>query len=158
MKVTLAALRSVEHMRPPGYLDEVLSRGVVEVDPEVGEFVDIPHEEYRSLVAKFSPGSPLPVCGPGCQLKRTFGVFGINSEPGCGCDEFAARMDAWGPAECWTRLEEIVDHLAEQAAKRGLPFVATAARIAVARAIQAAEKEVSNAAPQAAEADPRRPG
>ena len=158
MKVTLAALRSVEHMRPPGYLDEVLSRGVVRVDPEVGEFVDIPHEEYRSLVAKFSPGSPLPVCGPGCQLKRTFGVFGINSEPGCGCDEFAARMDSLGPSWCWQHLEEIVDHLAEQAAKRGLPFIATAARIAVSRAIQAAEKEVSNAAPQAAEADPRRPG
>ena len=97
-------------------------------------------------------------CGPGCQLKRTLEWWGIRDDGSCGCDEFAARMDAWGPAECWTRLEEIVDHLAEQAAKRGLPFVATAARIAVARAIQAAEKEVSNAAPQAAEADPRRPG
>ena len=154
MKVTLAALRSVEHMRPPGYLDEVLSRGVVRVDPEVGEFVDIPHEEYRSLVAKFSPGSPLPVCGPGCQLKRTFGVFGINSEPGCGCDEFADRMDAWGPAECWARLEEIVARLAEQAANRGLPFLATAARIAVARAITAAEKEVASATQASPQAGP----
>jgi hypothetical protein len=75
-------------------------------------------------------------CGPGCQLRRTFAWFGIRDDGSCGCDAFAAKMDAWGPA-CWDHIEEIVDHLREAAAKRGLPFLATAARIAVARAIQA---------------------
>jgi len=97
-------------------------------------------------------GGQLEACGPGCQLKRTLAWWGIRDNGTCGCDEFAARMDAWGPAECWARLEEIVAHLADAAAKRGLPFLATAARIAVARAITAAEKEVANgkeASPQA---------
>jgi hypothetical protein len=75
-------------------------------------------------------------CGPGCQLRRTFAWFGLKDDGSCGCDEFAAKMDAWGPA-CWQHMEEIVDHLREAAAKRGLPFLATAARIAVARAIEA---------------------
>jgi hypothetical protein len=81
--------------------------------------------------------APAPThCGPGCQLRRTFAWFGIRDDGSCGCAEFAAKMDAWGPA-CWQHMEEIVDHLREAAAKRGLPFIATAARIAVARAIQA---------------------
>ncbi len=76
------------------------------------------------------------ICGPGCQLRRTFAWFGLKDDGSCGCAEFAAKMDAWGPA-CWQHMEEIVDHLREAAAKRGLPFIATAARIAVARAIEA---------------------
>ena len=85
MKVTTAALRAVEHMRPAGYFDEVVSHGTIAVDPEAGEYVDIPDQAYRSLLAKFSPGASLPICGPGCQLKRTFGVFGIRDDGGCGC-------------------------------------------------------------------------
>jgi hypothetical protein len=81
--------------------------------------------------------APAPThCGPGCQLRRTFAWFGIRDDGSCGCAEFSAKMDAWGPA-CWQHMEEIVDHLREAAAKRGLPFLATAARIAVARAIEA---------------------
>jgi hypothetical protein len=80
---------------------------------------------------------PAPThCGPGCQLRRTFAWFGIRDDGSCGCDAFAAKMDAWGDS-CWQHMEEIVDHLREAAAKRGLPFLATAARIAVARAIEA---------------------
>ena len=81
--------------------------------------------------------APAPThCGPGCQLRRTFAWFGLKDDGSCGCAEFAAKMDAWGTA-CWQHMEEIVDHLREAAAKRGLPFIATAARIAVARAIEA---------------------
>jgi hypothetical protein len=47
-------------------------------------------------------------------------------------------MDAWGPDECFRRIEEIVSHLREAADKKGLPFIATAARIMVGRAIEAA--------------------
>ena len=85
------------------------------------------------------------VCGPGCQLKRTLELWNIRDDGTCGCKEFAAQMDAWGPAECWRRMEEIVEHLRGAAAKRGFPFLATAARIAVARAIQAAEREATPA-------------
>ena len=93
-----------------------------------------------------------PHCGPGCQLKRSLAWWGIRSDGSCGCDSFAAQMDAWGPDECWRRLEEIVEHLRQAAAKKGLPFIATAARIMVGRAIEAARKETAHATQAAAEA------
>ncbi len=89
--------------------------------------------------------APAPThCGPGCQLRRTFAWFGIRDDGSCGCDAFAAKMDAWGPDQCIRRIEEIVQHLREAAAKRGLPFLATAARIAIGRAVEAARQEMSH--------------
>lgn len=85
-------------------------------------------------------------CGPGCQLTKTFAWFGLRDDGRCGCAEMAAKMDAWGD-ECWQHLEEIVEHLRGAAANRGLPFLATAARIAVARAIEAAARERAAPAP-----------
>jgi len=52
-------------------------------------------------------------------------------------------MDAWGPDECFRRIEEIVEHLRQAAAEKGLPFIATAARMMVARAIEAAMAEAA---------------
>lgn len=83
--------------------------------------------------------NPIP-CGPGCQLKRTLAWWGIRDDGSCGCDSFAAQMDRWGD-DCWAHLEEIVEHLRGAAEKKGLPFLATAARILVARAIDAARRE-----------------
>lgn len=84
---------------------------------------------------------PAPtICGPGCQLRRTLAWF-VRDDGKCGCTEYAAQMDAWGPDECFRRIEEIVEHLRGAAAAKGLPFVATAARILVARAIDAARRE-----------------
>jgi hypothetical protein len=48
-------------------------------------------------------------------------------------------------------MEEIVEHLREAAEKKSLPFIATAARILVARAIEAARKEVAHATAQGEE-------
>jgi hypothetical protein len=91
---------------------------------------------------------PLPTtCGPGCQLRRSLAWWGIRSDGSCGCDSFAAMMDAWGPDECWKRIEEIVSHLRQAAEKKGLPFIATAARIMVGRAIEAARAEAAAATP-----------
>ena len=83
---------------------------------------------------------PEPICGPGCQLRRTLSWWGIRDDGSCGCDSFAAQMDRWGD-DCWAHLEEIVEHLRGAAAAKGLPFLATAARILVARAIDAARRE-----------------
>jgi hypothetical protein len=91
---------------------------------------------------------PLPTtCGPGCQLRRSLAWWGIRDDGSCGCDLFAAKMDAWGPDECFRRIEEIVEHLREAAGKKGLPFLATAARIMVGRAIEAARAEAAAATP-----------
>jgi hypothetical protein len=102
--------------------------------------------KYRNAIRQCR--APLPTtCGPGCQLRRTLAWWGIRDDGSCGCDSFAAQMDAWGPDECWKRIEEIVSHLREAAEKKGLPFIATAARIMVGRAIEAARAEATAATP-----------
>jgi hypothetical protein len=90
---------------------------------------------------------PLPTtCGPGCQLRRSLSWWGIRDDGSCGCTEFSAQMDAWGQG-CWDHIEEIVEHLRGAAEKKGLPFIATAARIMVGRAIEAAKAEAAAATP-----------
>jgi len=150
MLVVVNALRAVEHMRPEGYMDAILGSGVVRNEPGVGKVVDIPDAAYWDLVRTYSPAEfhervSLYACGPGCQLKKSLAWWGIRSDGSCGCDSFAAQMDSWGPDECWRRLEEIVEHLRTAAAEKGFPFIGTAARIMVGRAIEAARKEVAHA-------------
>lgn len=99
-----------------------------------------------------TPLQALSTCGPGCQLKKSLAWWGIRDDGSCGCTEFSSQMDAWGQG-CWDHLEEIVEHLRGAAEKKGLPFLATAARILVARAIDAARREQSNG--QKAEAEAR---
>jgi hypothetical protein len=89
---------------------------------------------------------PVPeTCGPGCKLRRSLAWWGIRDDGSCGCDSYAAQMDAWGADECFRRIEEIVEHLRQAAEKKGLPFIATAARIVVRRAIEAARAEAAAA-------------
>ena len=88
-------------------------------------------------------------CGPGCQLRRTLSWF-VRDDGTCGCAEYAAQMDSWGPDDCEERLDEIVAHLLEQAAKRSifLGAVPAAAVIPlVRRAIAAARAEATPATP-----------
>ena len=158
MLVVMDALRAVEHMRPDGYMDAVLGSGVVRAEPGVGEVIDIPDAVYWDLVRTYSPTEfharvSLYACGPGCQLKKTLAWWGLRDDGQCGCSDFAAQMDRWGPDECRLRIKEIVEHLRGAAAKKGMPFMATAARWFVCRAIDAAEQELAHAT-QAGEESP----
>lgn len=58
------------------------------------------------------------VGGPGYELKRLLSRLGMASDAGCGCDQRAAQMDAWGCDECEKRLDEIVGWLEEEHRKR----------------------------------------
>ena len=90
---------------------------------------------------------PVPeMCGPGCQLRRTLEWWRIRDDGSCGCHEYAAQMDAWGPDGCDARMDEIVAHLVEQAAKRSviLGAIPSAAVVPlVRRAIDAARREAT---------------
>lgn len=89
-------------------------------------------------------------CGPGCQLRRTLAWWRVRDDGSCGCHEYAAQMDAWGPGGCEARMDEIVAHLVEQAEKRGVILGAIAAASAttlVRRAIDAARAEAAAATP-----------
>ena len=80
--------------------------------------------------------------GPGTELKRLLGSFGIQSkEKGCGCRSMALKMDK--PGWAVSHKKEIVDHLAAEAKKRRLPFIRLAAEKLVDLAIRRAEKKTS---------------
>ena len=91
--------------------------------------------------------TPVPTtCGPGCQLRRTLSWWRIRDDGSCGCTEYAAQMDAWGPDGCEARIDQIVAHLVEEAGKRSVFLGAVpsaAVTIVVRRAIDAARAETT---------------
>ena len=135
VRLSRAAVSRFATKRKPGYEAAILA-AAFESD---GRTVTIRRADYDRLREEFA----LP-CGPGCQLKRTLEWWGVRDDGQCGCAEYAAQLDQWGPDECIRRIEEIVQHLREAAGKRGLPFLATAARIAIGRAVEAARQEMSH--------------
>ena len=135
--VNIQAIRDSAAYRPDGYVEEVLSSGVVE-----GDFISIHDAVYDALVLKYA-GFKRP-CGPGCQLKRLLENLGLTAAPGCKCEERAAVMDVWGPDECETRVDEIAGWLNEEAVRRGLPFVDMAARLLIKRAIHFARNHLAS--------------
>jgi hypothetical protein len=83
--------------------------------------------------------------GPGTELSKLLRRFGIDPSPTCDCRRMASAMDFWGPDECDKpeRIEEVLAVMREEAAKRGLPFLDTAGRLLVKRAIRNARKAAS---------------
>jgi hypothetical protein len=124
--------------RKPGY-EPALIAAAIAFDVRS---VTITRADYDRLRDEFAL-----LCGPGCQLTRSLAWWGIRDDGRCGCDSYAAQMDSWGADECFRRIEDIVEHLREAAATKGLPFIATAARMMVARAIEAARKELADGTP-----------
>jgi hypothetical protein len=133
LKLRIEAVRHAAKNRAAGYLDAAMAAAVQSTDTHIW----ISREDFDRISVQFA--GP---CGPGCQLRRTLSWF-VRDDGKCGCDSFAAQMDAWGPDECWKRIEEIVEHLRQAAEKKSLPFIATAARIMVGRAIEAARAEAT---------------
>lgn len=80
---------------------------------------------------------------PGAELVKLLAKLGITSGPGCNCKLRAALMDARGPQWCRDNTDEIVRWLREEADRRGLPFIETAARWLVRTAVRRAEKSAS---------------
>ena len=78
--------------------------------------------------------------GPGTELKKMLAWLGITAAPGCRCNQRAVTMNLWGADECERRIDEIVAWLKEEAERRKMPFVETAARLLVRRAIRSARK------------------
>jgi hypothetical protein len=134
VQLSRKAVATFAAKRKPGYEPALIAAAIASDERSV----TITRADYDRLRDEFTL-----LCGPGCQLKRSLAWWGIRSDGSCGCTEFSSQMDAWGD-DCWSHLEEIVEHLRGAAEERGLPFLATAARILVARAIDAARREQSN--------------
>ena len=85
---------------------------------------------------------PTTTTGPGTELANLLKWFNIHAkEKGCGCKSMQKKMDRGGPQWCRDHKDEILDHLAKEAKKRGLPFVRLAAGKLLQLAIRRAEKD-----------------
>jgi hypothetical protein len=76
----------------------------------------------------------------GTQLKALLSRIGIKSSPTCSCNKRAKIMDENGIEWCEQNVETICDWLAEESAKRKLPFVRLAGKALIHLAIRRAKK------------------
>ena len=141
IKLSRKAVSAFAAKRKPGYEAALLAIAVTTDERSV----TITRADYDRLRDEFTT-----ICGPGCQLRRTLAWWRVRDDGSRGCHEYAAQMDADGPDGCEARMDEIVAHLVEQAAKRGVILGAIAAASAttlVRRAIDAARAEAAAATP-----------
>lgn len=81
--------------------------------------------------------------GPGVELKRLLRKIGIVPEANCKCKDHAKQMDDLGVDWCEANIEQVIDWMAEEAKKRGYPFLRKAGRILVKRAIKNARRKAA---------------
>ena len=97
------------------------------------------HAETPPALSASSAAVQFP--GPGAELHRLLGKFGLTASSDCKCNSRAAYMDQMGCDWCEANIEEIVGWLRESAAERGLPFVDIAGRVLIRRAIVNARRK-----------------
>jgi len=140
LKLRIEAVRHAAKNRADGYVDAVMAAAVQSTDTHVW----ISRDDFNRIRLEFA--GP---CGPGCQLRRTLAWF-VRDDGECGCTEYAAEMDRDGPDGCEARIDEIVAHLVEQAAKKSVLLGAVpsaAILVVVQRAIEAARAEAAATPP-----------
>ena len=137
--VSIEALHEAAKDKPEGYLEDVLAY----VSARDGQYVLFETDDYYMLRDKYSGDVDPMVRGPGTELHRLLGRFGIHMQKGCGCKGRMVQMNKWGPVGCAENFETIIEWLKEEAGKRGLPFFSMPARMLVRRAIANARKEAS---------------
>lgn len=60
-----------------------------------------------------------PVFGkfPGTNLAMLLKRCGVPVKENCGCEEWIAKMNDWGPQGCYEHRQEIIDRLKQQASQ-----------------------------------------
>ena len=77
--------------------------------------------------------------GPGTELKSLLATFGIHASPTCKCNSMARKMndmESKEPGWCLSHIEEIVEVMEEAAKARKLPFLRTAGKLLVKKAVK----------------------
>lgn len=81
--------------------------------------------------------------GPGSELTRLLNRFWVRYQPGCKCQDRAARMDDMGPEWCRENEDLILSWLEEEARRRGIPYIHSLAKMVLEAAISRAESRLS---------------
>lgn len=134
--VSIEAINEAAKEKPEGYIKDVMSYVVERKD----NFVLFENDDYYMLRDKYSGDVGPMVRGPGTELHRLLGKFGMHMKKGCACKGRMIQMNKWGCDGCVENIETIVGWLAEEASNRGLPFLNTVGRLLVKRAIHNARK------------------
>jgi hypothetical protein len=130
--IPLSDIHARAHLRPPGYVEEVLACGVVK-----GDALEIDEEAFQRLAKKYRG----PASGPGTELKRLLARLGTVSESGCACDARAAEMDRRGPEWCRENIELIAGWLVEGAERRGRAVPRVIAKALIRTALRLAKRK-----------------
>jgi hypothetical protein len=101
-------------------------------------------QSYKNPKPRPAPASLSYPYGPGTMLSQILESVGIKAAPNCGCKRKATTMNINGNEWCEQNVETIVDWLEEEAKKRNLPFLRTAGRLLVKRAISMSKKAIKN--------------
>lgn len=146
---TLQSIYIKAKQRPPGYVEDVLSRGTIK-----GDSVILSNEAYKELAGKYRAhgGTAVsqahgewptykPRAGAGTELKLLLKKIGITSSENCSCNRRAAIMDEKGVEWVEQNVPLVVGWLREEAAKRKLPFVDIAGTALVKVAIRNAKRK-----------------
>lgn len=130
--------------RERGYSIDEIMPCVVSQDGDTWT-VDETHWAYPARARPNSPATiPPDIGGPGTELKELLRFLGFTASPTCSCNARARAMDEneyMEPGWCEANMDAILGWLQEQAEVRGLPFVRTAAKILVNRAIATAKRK-----------------
>lgn len=150
---TMSSLLRMQEQRPPGYVDDVLSKGVVLTSADgTVQAVQLTREAYESLKAKYRDPSPVSLASqvphrrpsgcPGSWLKWLLAkLLKQVASPNCSCNARAAQMDQWGCRACLWNLGTIIGWLGEEAGKRKLRFSRIGAGCLILAAISLAAGE-----------------
>ena len=149
MRTTLQAIQRQAAIRPPGYVEAVLSAAkqedgllvLTEADvKQIGELYPrigtLPVPEGNKATQK------IPVNGPGTKLASIFKALGFDQSEGCGCSAMAMMMDAWGTEGCREHESQILDFLEKKAQEKHIPFARLAAKTALELALAGTTKEL----------------
>jgi hypothetical protein len=82
-----------------------------------------------------------PADGPGTELKKLLKKFGIHSQANCSCNKRADTMDENGNEWVEENIDTVVGWLQQEARKRRLPFLKTAGKILVKKAVANSRKQ-----------------
>lgn len=138
VRIPLSALSKASAGRPPGYLEDVLSKASRSDESAVY----VPVDQYKLLVRKYSRHGPPPSQGPGTELKKLLKTIGIEAKPGCKCNKRAQTMDENGCDWCAENIDLISAWLQEEAERRGLPYIPTAGKWIINLAIKRARRGI----------------
>jgi len=93
--------------------------------------------KLRAMFPKTLEDNPY---GPGTILSQMLSTIGITSSPTCKCKQRAIEMNEKGNDWCEQNIDTIMEWMKEESVKRGIPFIQTAAKLMVNRAIAKSKK------------------